>query len=782
MKALKHHYRQIFWALLLLIPGGILQGQNTCSIQGQIKDEQDRVLPYANIALYRQADSSFISGTVSDQEGKFVVTPPGKGLYYLTVSFVGYESGIRELELQTRETMDLGSIHLMEEKIELAEAVVTAERIKARKETDRTTFYVNSHMTRASATTMDLLQRIPGIQVDLFRHISLEGKRNILILVNGMERSADFLGQLDPQSIDKVEMIDQPGAEFRTGVSGVINVILKERDHGISGHVYSDIPMKRNEVHAFPSAGIHLSVNKMTLFASYDGECNYFNIEGINRKAFTASDQETRLSKTAMKQQKYWSHKFHSGMNYQLNQRNQLSIYGYINPWSQEFDGDIELVESKGDSILNSRKGKQEDTNRNHLAYGTVYYKHLFRRPGGHLSLDLNYYKYRGQTDRLFIEENGTSQLNTAMPLQEAYSARLDIRMPLGENMVFQAGAREMRQEMSDAEWDSFHYLELNSAAYSSLSYTTEKIRLKAGLRMEHSSLNMESRSNIATLLPHVSARIDFTDHKNLQLTYRKTVERPTISQLNPNINGIDPNTSYQGNLNLNPAIHQSLSLDYSTLVRNNYLTLGAFFIHSADCLEYLASVSENHHIRYTMHNLGNTDKLGLKFKGSTKLHKNVSFNPFLKVYGACSRGNELAAEQGIENQKRMAMESGFSLSVLFKQDISLNANFKYHSPAPQIQGKHFEDMLYFVSLEKHFKNGLEVGITSALPFSKEFTFRGHETSGSGFTEYSEEKIQLSLIPVWLKIKYSFSSGKKTGRFQRHGDFSEQTKRKGLFQ
>jgi hypothetical protein len=782
MNTLKHRTKRMLWIILVLFPYGILQGQNTFSIQGQIKDEQDRALPYANIALYQQADSSFISGTISDPEGEFMLAHSSQGHYYLTVSFVGYESVVEALELQTRGSLDLVSIRLMEEKIELAEAVVTAERIKARKEADRTTFYVNSHMSKASATTMDLMQCIPGIQVDLFHNISLQGKRNILILVNGMERSADFLGQLDPHAIDKVEIIDQPGAEFRTDVSGVINVVLKKSDQGISGHVYSDIPLKLNEVHAFPSAGIQLSANKMNLFASYDGEFNYFDIEEINHKAFTASAQETHISKTGIKQQEYWSHKIHAGMDYQINQRNKLSMYGYVNPWSQEFDGAITLVESRGDSSLHSREGKQEDTSRNRMAYGTVYYKHIFRRPGGHVSLDLNYLKYRGQNARLFIEEDGASRLNTALPLQEAFSARLDMRMPLGENLVFQAGAREMRQELSDQEWNSFHYRELISAAYGSLTYSREKISLNAGLRMEHSSVYMETRRNTATLLPHMSARIDFTDHRNLQLSYRKTIDRPTISQLNPNINGTDPYTSYQGNPNLNPAIHHSLSLDYSVLVKNNYFSLGAFYTQTADCQEYLATVSEDYHIRYKLQNLGNTDKLGLKFLGSTKLHKHVSFNPFFKVYGISTRVSELAADQGIENQTRMALESGFSLSVLFKHDISLNASFKYNSPTPQIQGSYFEDLLYLVSLEKRFKNGLEVGITSALPFSKEFTFQGHETTGRGFTELSEDNIQLSLIPVWLKIKYSFSSGKNTGRIQRQGDFTEQTKRKGLFQ
>jgi len=783
MKTSKRNAKRILWAVLVLFQYGILHGQSTLSISGQIMDEQDQPVSFANIALYNRADSSFISGTTSDQEGIFKLSHVNQGHFYIAVSFVGFESIVKEVKFQTQTSVDLGTIRLMEERIELAEARVTAERIKAKNEVDRTTFFVNSQMTKASATTIDLIQLIPGIQVDLFRNISLEGKSNILILVNGMERSAEFLSQLDPKRIDKVEIDDHPGAEFRTDASGVINIILKEgNNRGISGHVYSEIPVKLNEVYAFPTANIHLSLKKIELFASYDGELSYFDIEGINTKSFTASAPETIISKTGIKQQEYWSHKIHYGIDYQINRQNQLSLYGYVNPWSQEFDGVIEFEESEGDSILNSREGKQDDTNRSRMVYGTVYYKHLFRRSGSHLSLDLNYYKYRGQTARLFTEENGASLLNSSLPLQEAVSARLDVRVPLGENLVIQAGAREMRQEMSDAEWTSFHYRELVSAAYTSLTFAGEKIQLNAGLRMEHAAMNLEIRSSIATLLPHMSAKIDFTDNRNLRLTYRKTIERPNIYQLNPNINGIDPHTSFQGNPRLKPAMHHELSLDYSVLVKNNYLSLGAFFTQSVDCMEYLATVSEDLHIRYTMQNLGNTDKLGLKFLGSAKLHKNVSFNPFIKVYGVFTRGNELAAENGIENRNRMALESGFSLSVLFKHDFSLNTMLKYNSPTTRIQGSYFEDMLYFISLEKIFKDRFMVGITSALPFSREFTFQGYETRGSGFSEYSEDNIHLSLIPVWLKFKYSFSSGKKIDRMNRKGDFTENTKKKGLFQ
>ena len=44
-----------------------------------------------------------------------------------------------------------------------------------------------------------------------------------------------------------------------------------------------------------------------------------------------------------------------------------------------------------------------------------------------------------------------------------------------------------------------------------------------------------------------------------------------------------------------------------------------------------------------------------------------------------------------------------------------------------------FSDALYFISLEKTFKQKFKVGIKSALPFSKSFTYQGTEIKGEGF-------------------------------------------------
>jgi hypothetical protein len=84
-----------------------------------------------------------------------------------------------------------------------------------------------------------------------------------------------------------------------------------------------------------------------------------------------------------------------------------------------------------------------------------------------------------------------------------------------------------------------------------------------------------------------------------------------------------------------------------------------------------------------------------------------------------------------------LALESGLTLAVLFKHEFALAGKMKYNSAYADIQGGHFEDILYFISLEKTFAGKLKFGLTSAIPLKREFTFQGHEKQGRGFRECS---------------------------------------------
>ncbi len=96
--------------------------------------------------------------------------------------------------------MDAGTILLQDTAIMIKETVVVGERVKAKSETDKTTFFMTKKMLDASSTGTDVLKLIPGVQIDLMQNISLEGSRNIQIFVDGKERDGSFISQIKSRS------------------------------------------------------------------------------------------------------------------------------------------------------------------------------------------------------------------------------------------------------------------------------------------------------------------------------------------------------------------------------------------------------------------------------------------------------------------------------------------------------------------------------------------------------------------------------------------------------
>ena len=88
----------------------------------------------------------------------------------------------------------------------------------------------NSEMINTSLK--DVMRKIPGVLVTN-NGISIAGNRGVRILING--KSTDYmdiqtlLRDLPADNISKIEVIEQPGAEYEASGSGaLINIILKK--------------------------------------------------------------------------------------------------------------------------------------------------------------------------------------------------------------------------------------------------------------------------------------------------------------------------------------------------------------------------------------------------------------------------------------------------------------------------------------------------------------------------------------------------------------------------
>ena len=756
----------------------------TGTITGQ---ESKQAVPFANVALYDATDSTLISGTISNIDGEFNIGPVAIGSYSLRISVIGYKPITKLIEISNTSDNNTGIICLQKKVVNLEEVVVVGERIKAKSETDKTTFFINKKMQDASNTGIDILKHIPSVQVDIMQNISLEGSKNIIILVDGKERDRNFLSQLNARQIDKVEVISSPGSKYDADVTGVINVILKkDRDSGINGYVYAEIPTSKSEIYIFPTYSLNYSFKKFNIYTSYNGELSYFDIDESSYRKSWNSSGTTEIISNQYVRQKNWSHRFHFGIDYFLNKKNQFNFYAYFNPYSREHDGNIEMT------VVNPNGGNEywlsqkEDTDINYSAFYSLYYKHVFNKPGREITLDLSYYDFKAENTTSYtgeyIDSNLTNHANTVKPKQNSVSVRIDYTSPVTDKLKFKTGVKTKLQNLQDRHSDKFNYNENIFAAYGMFNYNVAKFEISLGLRAERSmsGLTPGFNNNIIALLPHAVINYKPGTKQNIKLTYRNSICRPNLYQLNPYTSIEDPFTMKKGNPNLEPEFRHDLMIDYSIRLGNNYISSRLFYSNTTNAINNLTFINDTNVFETRVCNLGEILRYGIQLSGSLKPYKSIALNPYIKAFDISTIGNNLAGQYNIENRHKIAIESGLSAIISFKHNFTASLLFQYNSHETDIQGMSFSDALYFISLEKTIKQKFKVGVVSAIPFSKSFTYQGNQIEAEGFYSHSEGKIKMSAFPIWFKFKYQFSSGKKGNRINRTKEIIENMPKKGF--
>ncbi len=195
-------------------------GQNY-SIEGRIVDDENLVLPSATVMLAQASDSLLISFTITNNEGEFEMKRVPAGEYVLQVTYVGFASLIQPIILKGTETeFILGDLVMKQSSDLLNEVVVEADRIPILIKQDTIVYNADAFQTQAHDVVEDLLEKLPGVEVDRDGSIRAMGEDVTRVLVDGKE----FFGN-DPQiatknlpadAIKQIEVFDKKSdmAEF----------------------------------------------------------------------------------------------------------------------------------------------------------------------------------------------------------------------------------------------------------------------------------------------------------------------------------------------------------------------------------------------------------------------------------------------------------------------------------------------------------------------------------------------------------------------------------------
>ncbi len=750
-----------------------LFAQSTSSITGKVVEaKNNRPVPFSTICILEMVDTvpQQITGTISDDNGNFTIDHIQNGKYNLQVSSVGYKKANRTLEISSSNVIDAGTFYLQDSTLLIAETVIVADRVKGKSETDKTIYFINKKLLSATGNSPDLLRHIPGVQVDLKQNISLDGNPNILLFVEGKERDKSYISQLNPSQIDRIEVSNTPPSNYDGNVSGVINIILKkEKKSGVSGHVFSEIPTSKSVVYSFPTYSLNYNYNKINLYTSYNGEINYEDIDEItNRKVFE-NTPVIDISSIQRVRQKNLSHKFHFGIDYHLTDKDIFNYYGFYNHYSYEQDGNL-VVKATG-SANNDWAAQKQETDKNRNIFNSIFYKHVFNDEGREIAVDLSNAYIRSENNVNYNDNSGDGSVihtNTENPKQTATSLKIDFTTPFKEKFKLNTGVKVKIQDMDDSTSDKFCYKEQIYAMYGALNYKNPEFDFNIGLRVENAKTELNSNQNrsLHSFLPYAAFRYKANEYSNLNLSFRRSVERPSVYLLNQYTYTDDPYTIRKGNPYLRPEIKNRLQLEYAIRFKSNYISSRLFYETTTDAINNLTYLNDSNLFVTQAQNLGSIHQYGLQVLGALKMGM-LTINPSFRLYNQSTFGNSLMRQHGRENKNNLVFESGISSILSFKNDFALSVIFQYATAKENIQDNAYCDALYFISLDKTFKKNLKVGIVSALPLTENFIYQGAEINAPNFSSTYEGNLKLPTIPLMFRVSYQFGTGKIRANIKR---------------
>lgn len=179
-------FRLSLLVLFLLALGVVSGAQNVNVIRGTVVEEDSgKGAIQAAVMLLSPRDSTMVRGTVTDQDGKFETRAPS-GDYIVRISQMGFATKFINIhKTASQEGLQLGSIVISPESLELQGATVTAAPDPVRVVEDTVIYNAAAFKVADDASLEELVRKIPGMEVSSSGAVTLHGKPITELLLNG---------------------------------------------------------------------------------------------------------------------------------------------------------------------------------------------------------------------------------------------------------------------------------------------------------------------------------------------------------------------------------------------------------------------------------------------------------------------------------------------------------------------------------------------------------------------------------------------------------------------
>ena len=774
----------IFFLLCLCAYTGWAQG----IVKGKILDRQkSEPLGFVNIKVTEQGSDKFAGGGITDAGGNFNVTGLKDGKYTLSLTFMGYKDVTRQFEITpAKREVQFKLLYMAEDAKQLKEVTVTGQRATMKLEVDRKSFDVGQLISNAGQAASDVLDNIPSIEVDNDGNVSLRGNSSVEVWINGKasgltsDNRAQILQQLPAESIERIEVIDNPSAKFSAeGSAGIINIVLKkDRKAGYYGSVQAG-----GDTRGGANTSFNVNYNSRLIDS-------YINL-GYRHRANTGHMESQQTSDTY--NQTYDSDSKQRGNNFftragvtlHATTKDDFSLSGMLMHGggnSHSYTPYIYTAVANGlnnyqlDRLNRSRTGMD-------MRYGEFNYRHSFNdKHFIDFTADLSSWKMNGDNwyqdstvianvdDATYSYQYRPQYINNhrkELKLEYENQVTKNFKIEAGYNGNFSRENTPQESYMDNTSFDGtnasedklffnrFIYKQDLHAFYTTLSYKFGALSLMGGLRGEYWRVNTESytweqehdaslreqpfKKDYFQLFPSVFMSWQMTETQQLQLNYTRRLRRPWGGQLNSFRDTRDATTVSFGNPYLTPEFSNSFSLNYLKQWNDHSLLVSAYYRPTTDVIQRISYKNQEDGLFYqTSMNVAKSVSTGLEMTVKNKLWRILDLTTSANAYYYRLNGFSYDIDgQTVtgNSDHNFTWNARMTASLMLPYDISIQTTGRYTARQVITQGYRKANYSIDFGARKNFFNKLftlSVNCRDLLDSRHFETF----TSGPNFTRH----------------------------------------------
>lgn len=643
-------------------------------IKGKVLEiNKINLVPATTISLLKSKDSAIVKTGFADAAGNFSLENVKTGSYILMATAVGYEKTFSiPIEInETNQQQIVQALFLKPVDKSLALVTVVAKKPFIERKLDRTIINVESSITSAGSTAMEVLEKSPGVAVDKDGKISLKGKQGVIILIDGKQTYmgaqdlANYLQSMPASNLEQIELLPNPSAKYdASGNSGVINIKTKRnKQKGFNGSIKNTLAFGKYP-RTFNTLNLNYKNGKFNVFSSIG--VNYrknFQVLTINRKYMDYSgttnaifDQSADFIKTN------YNKTARLGVDFFASKKTTIGVLatGYLTNGTQDGTNTSFLKDGAGtvNSILSSTNEEKKNFKNGGL---NVNLRHTFDSTGREISVDIDALKYKSIQHQFFNSQNYTplwvkqssEDLKADLPATiNVYCAKVDYMHPFKNGLKMETGIKTSFvntdnlagyfniindvSQVDNEKTNHFKYNENINAGYVNFSKEYKKWSLQTGLRLENTNYkgnqfgnpikaDSSFKKSYTGLFPTMFAGYKLNSKNEFGFSYGRRISRPDYESLNPFIFFIDKYTYEAGNPFLKPMYANVFELSHTY---NKFLTSNLNYTHSKDMFNeyfeqsgYATIVKEN--------NYGNIYDISLSLNAEIKPAKWWTLMPY---------------------------------------------------------------------------------------------------------------------------------------------------------